>query len=53
VRPILPDGGDRLELTGLRVGRARIDLRFRRRPGRVEVEVLRQDGPLEVVMETG
>src|SRR5262249_12978518 len=50
-RPILPEGVTRLDLTRLRVGRGRIDLRFRRGPNRTEVEVLRRDGPLEIVVE--
>ena len=33
VRPVLPDGVDRVELHRLRVGEARVDLRFTRRTG--------------------
>jgi glycogen debranching enzyme len=51
VRPILPDDVTRLDLTGLRVGKSRLDLRFRRGPGRTEVEVLRREGPVEVKVE--
>jgi glycogen debranching enzyme len=50
-RPILPESATRLDLTGLRVGKGRIDLRFRRGAERTEVEVLRRDGPLEVEVE--
>ena len=53
VRPVLPDDVTRLELTGLRVGRGRVDLRFRRASGRTEVEVLRNDGNLDVRVEAG
>jgi glycogen debranching enzyme len=50
-RPILPEGVDRLDLTGLRVGKGRIDLRFRRGAERTEVEVLRRDSSLEVEVD--
>lgn len=48
VRPILPAGVNRVELFGPRLGRGRVDLRFRRGEGRAEVEVLRREGGVEV-----
>jgi glycogen debranching enzyme len=52
VRPMLPEGATVLELKGLRVGGARVDLRFRRGGGSgVEVKVLRTQGKLDVVVE--
>ena len=52
VRPTLPDGCERLELRRLRVGPAAADLRFRRADdGGARVEVVRVDGPLEVVVD--
>ncbi len=51
VRPILPDFLDRLQLRRLRVGRARLDLGFQRGPRGIEVEVLKVDGDLSVVVE--
>ena len=51
VRPVLPDGVDQAELHGLRVGEAHVDLRFTRRKKGVAVVVLKQDGPLDVVVE--
>jgi glycogen debranching enzyme len=53
VRPILPEGVTWLELTGLRVSKGRLDLRFRRAGQRTEVEVLRNDGHLDVRVEAG
>ncbi len=52
-RPRLPPWLSAVELTGLRVGRGRADLRFvRRHTGSVGVDVLRRDG-LEVVEVVG
>jgi glycogen debranching enzyme len=51
VRPVLPDDVTWLELMGLRVGNGRIDLRFRRARNRTEVEILRNDGILDVRVE--
>ncbi|HJU06763.1 MAG TPA: glycogen debranching N-terminal domain-containing protein [Nitrospiraceae bacterium] len=52
VHPILPHFLDRLQLRRLRVGAAAADLEFYRDRRGVHVEVLRKDGPLEVVVET-
>ncbi len=52
VRPLLPEPLRDLELHGLRVGSARVDLRFARTPaGRTEARVLRVEGKLDVVVE--
>ena len=52
VRPVLPDGIDRVEFHRLRVGDARVDLRFTRQEGAgVAVAVLKQEGRLDVVVE--
>ena len=51
VHPILPDFLDRLQLRRLRIGTATVDLEFYRDRHRVDVEVLRTNGPLEVVVE--
>jgi hypothetical protein len=45
---MLPRGLDRLNVTGLRVGEAVVDLAFRRGKDRVDVEVVRLDGTLAV-----
>ena len=51
-RPMLPPFTDWVEVRGLRVGRARADLRFERSAsGRVAAHVLAVDGDLDVVME--
>jgi glycogen debranching enzyme len=50
VRPRLPEGVDELVLRSVRVGRATVDLRFRRRDdGSAEWAVVRRHGPLVVV----
>jgi glycogen debranching enzyme len=51
VRPYLPDMCDRLEMRGLRVGSALLDLRFERTEHGVAVQVLDQEGELEVIVE--
>src|SRR5581483_8435803 len=52
VRPLLPAGCEHLQLQGLRVGSARVDLRFTRMAsGKVGMEVLSLQGDLEVVMQ--
>ena len=52
VRPILPESVHTLELHRLRIGRAKVDLRFERaRDGAVQVQVLNTDGDLAVVVE--
>jgi len=49
-RPILPPRVSRLELTGLAVGRCRVDIAFyRAKGGETEGSVLRSDGDVEVV----
>jgi glycogen debranching enzyme len=53
-RPVLPDVVPDVELRGLRVGDARVDLRFERgADGHVDVEVLDTRGHIEVVVERG
>jgi len=52
VRPILPESVHTLELHRLRVGRAKVDLRFERaRDETVQVHVLKTDGDLHVLVE--
>ena len=52
VRPMLPQFVEELEVHGLRVGQATVDLRFTTRPnGDTHVEVLRIEGPLDVQVE--
>jgi glycogen debranching enzyme len=48
VRPMLPRGLDRLDVTGLHVGQAVVDLRFRRGKDGIDVEVAKLYGQLEV-----
>lgn len=48
VRPMLPGGLDRLDVTRLRVGHAVVDLTFRRGKDGVDVEVAKLEGKLEV-----
>ena len=52
VRPMLPGFLSELEVHKLKVGGGETDVRFRRRPhGRIDVEVLRVEGPLHVQVE--
>ena len=51
VRPLLPNWTDWVEVCRLRVGTARVDLRFEQAGDRVALKVLAVDGELEVVME--
>lgn len=52
VRPTLPPGIHHVDLRGVRVGRARVDLGFEARgEGRVEARVLRNDGGIDVRVE--
>jgi glycogen debranching enzyme len=51
VRPILPKGLDRLDVTGLRVGQASVDLAFQRGTTGVDADVIRLDGELEVQVD--
>jgi len=48
VRPLLPQGIDRLDIKGLHVDRASVDLTFKRDNTGVHVEVTNLDGELEV-----
>jgi glycogen debranching enzyme len=50
VRPRLPEGFDELTLRDMRVGRARVSIRFRRRPdGSASHEVIERHGAIVVV----
>ncbi|MFT3775688.1 MAG: glycogen debranching N-terminal domain-containing protein [Minicystis sp.] len=52
VRPVLPPAIETLDLRGLRVGTATVDLAFTRLPdGRAEARVTRCDGPLDVQVD--
>jgi glycogen debranching enzyme len=51
VRPLLPDFVDWLEVRGLRVGSALVDLRLQQTRQEIAVEVLSVDGDLDVVVE--
>jgi glycogen debranching enzyme len=54
VRPILPAFIEAMEVHHLKVGQAKVDLKFvRASDKKISVEVLKVDGPLEVVVETG
>ena len=48
VRPMLPDFVERLDMTRLAVGAAKVDLRFTRTAKDVTVDILRLDGELDV-----
>jgi len=48
IRPMLPQGLDRLDVSRLRVGQAIVDLTFRRGKDGVDVEVAKLDGRLRV-----
>lgn len=48
VRPILPRGLDRLDVTRLHIGQAFVDLTFRRGKDGVDVDVVKLDGKLEI-----
>ena len=48
-RPLLPDGTDTLALHDIRIGAARVSLRFSRQPDSVATEVIANDGKVEVV----
>jgi glycogen debranching enzyme len=52
VRPILPERVRVLEIRNTRVGKGRVDLRFRNRDGGADVEVLAADG-VDVVVDDG
>jgi len=51
VRPVLPDWLGEVSVRGLRVGKATVDLLFRRHHGETSVFVLEQHGPLHVLVE--
>jgi len=53
VRPRLPAFVNHLELRGLRVGRARVDLSFDSRDGTTRVTVDRVEGELDVRVDSG
>ena len=48
VRPMLPRGIDRLNVTRLRVGQTAVDLTFRRQKDGVDVDVVKLDGKLDI-----
>jgi glycogen debranching enzyme len=52
VRPALPDFVNRVEIRRLGIGEARADLRFQRAGEKIEVEVLKIDGKLDVNVES-
>jgi glycogen debranching enzyme len=52
-RPLLPDFLDRLELRRLHVGEALVDLAFRRGTQGVHVDVVKQEGDLDVQVDEG
>ena len=51
VRPLLPDGLDRLDVKQLRVGGASVDLAFHRGSVSIDVEVMNLNGKLDVQVE--
>jgi len=51
VRPLLPRWVDRLDLSGLRVAGATVDLLFERTPEGVQLAGAQVDGALEIVRE--
>jgi glycogen debranching enzyme len=53
VRPMLPDFVERLDMTRLAVGAAKVDLRFTRTARDVNVDILRLDGELDVDIDQG
>lgn len=54
VRPLLPAFVKKMELHGLRVGKAAVDLRFERRPdGVADTHVIRVQGRLDVDVRSG
>jgi hypothetical protein len=52
VRPCLPRRFGRVDVTGLKVGAARVDLRFERDGDDVTLADARVDGDVEVVLAT-
>ena len=54
IRPILPDFVDRLEVRGMQVGDAVVDLKFERTSdSNVALKVLRAEGKLDIVLSQG
>jgi hypothetical protein len=51
IRPSLPRWLERVEVTGLAIGNALVDLRFERAGDRVTLTDARIDGDVEVVLE--
>ncbi len=51
VRPLLPDYVDRMTITGLRVGSARVDLRFDRSAEGAGARIIKIEGDLNVIIE--
>lgn len=52
-RPLLPHFVERLDFRRLKVGTGLLDLRFRRQDGAIDVQVLSNDGDVDVVVEQG
>jgi glycogen debranching enzyme len=48
-RPVLPPFLETVEITGLRVGAHAVDLVLRRHPADVGIQVVRREGPVEIV----
>jgi hypothetical protein len=49
-RPSLPSWLDQIEVVGMRVGKARVDLTFNRTNGVTSVQVPRKEGDVEVLI---
>jgi hypothetical protein len=52
VRPLLPGWVGRLSLEGMRVGSARVDLRFERAGAQVVLADAHIDGDMQIVLDT-
>jgi glycogen debranching enzyme len=50
VRPQLPSWLEEIEILGMRVGKARVDLTFTRQDGMTAVQVVRKEGDLEILI---
>ena len=50
IRPQLPEWLDRIEVLGMRVGQARVDLTFTSQGGVTAVQVPRKEGDIEVLI---
>jgi glycogen debranching enzyme len=53
IRPLLPNGLDRLDLRSLEVGQATVDLHFQRGEQGIHVDVIKVDGELDVQVDKG